>query len=127
LERSAPIDGFSLAFDRFGSDASDPAVVPLHGWPGDRQDWRAVVPLLQAEGRATVVVPDLRGFGDSDRHPADPPEAYAADPTEAYAAAGQAASVLGLLRSLPDAGQVSPLEAPREFAAAIVAALGGAR
>jgi pimeloyl-ACP methyl ester carboxylesterase len=92
LERSAPIDGFSLAYDRHGSRASDPAVVLLHGWPGDRQDWRAVAPLLVAEGRATVVVPDLRGFGDSDKHPADP--------TETYAAAGQAASVLGLMREL---------------------------
>lgn len=99
MERSSPIDGFSLAFDRFGSDASDPAVVLLHGWPGDRQDWRAVVPLLAAKGRATVVVPDLRGFGESDRHPADP--------TEAYAAAGQAASVLGLLRQL-DIGASRP-------------------
>lgn len=92
MERSAPIDGFSLAYDRHGPEASDPAVVLLHGWPGDRRDWRAVAPLLAAEGRATVVVPDLRGFGASDWHPADP--------TEAYAAAGQAASVLGLMREL---------------------------
>lgn len=92
MERSAPIDGFSLAYDRFGPDASETAVVLLHGWPGDRQDWRAVVSLLEAEGRTTVVVPDLRGFGGSDKHPADP--------TEAYAAAGQAASVLGLMREL---------------------------
>jgi pimeloyl-ACP methyl ester carboxylesterase len=92
LERSDPIDGFSLAFDRFGPDAGEPVVVLLHGWPGDRQDWRAVVALLEAEPRATLLVPDLRGFGDSDKHPADP--------TEAYAAAGQAASVLGLMRQL---------------------------
>ena len=52
-----------------------PAVVLLHGWPGDRQDWRAVVPLLAAEGRATVVVPDLRGFGASDKHPSPTREA----------------------------------------------------
>jgi pimeloyl-ACP methyl ester carboxylesterase len=52
VERPTPIDGFSLAFDRFGPDASEPAVVPLHGWPGDRQDWRAVVPLLDADGHA---------------------------------------------------------------------------
>jgi pimeloyl-ACP methyl ester carboxylesterase len=52
VERSTPIDGFSLAFDRFGPDASEPAVVVLHGWPGDRQDWRAVVPLLEADRHA---------------------------------------------------------------------------
>ena len=92
MERSAPIDGFSLAYERFGADASGPAVVLLHGWPGDRQDWRAVAPLLEDEGRATVVVPDLRGFGQSDRRASDDPDAFAA--------AGQAASVLGLIREL---------------------------
>jgi pimeloyl-ACP methyl ester carboxylesterase len=92
LTHSAPIDGFSLAYERHGPDVGDPAVVLLHGWPGDRQDWRAVVPLLAAEGRATVVVPDLRGFGASGRH-------ASADP-DAYAAGGQAASVLGLIREL---------------------------
>jgi pimeloyl-ACP methyl ester carboxylesterase len=92
LTDSAPIDGFSLAYERHGPDVGDPAVVLLHGWPGDRQDWRAVVPLLEAEGRATVVVPDLRGFGASDRH-------ASADP-DAYAAGGQSASVRGLVREL---------------------------
>ncbi len=92
MTRSAPIDGFSLAYERHGPDVGDPAVVLLHGWPGDRQDWRAVVPLLEAEARATVVVPDLRGFGASDKHPS-------ADP-DAYAAGGQAASVLGLIGEL---------------------------
>jgi pimeloyl-ACP methyl ester carboxylesterase len=92
VKRSAPIDGFSLAYERHGPEVGTPAVVLLHGWPGDRQDWRAVVPLLQAEGRATVVVPDLRGFGASDAH--------ASEDADAYAAAGQAASVLGLIREL---------------------------
>jgi len=92
LERSAPIDGFSLAYDRFGPDASETAVVLLHGWPGDHQDWREVVPLLERQGRATVLVVDLRGFGASDKHDADP--------TEAYAAAGQAAGLRGLMGEL---------------------------
>jgi pimeloyl-ACP methyl ester carboxylesterase len=87
MPRSAPVDGFSLAYDRQGAG---PPVVLLHGWPGGRTDFRAVVPLLA--GRADVVVPDLRGFGDSDRHPADP--------GEAYSAAGQARSVAGLLDEL---------------------------
>jgi pimeloyl-ACP methyl ester carboxylesterase len=87
MPRSARIDGFSLAYDRTG--AGRPAVL-LHGWPGWRGDYRDVVPLLAAH--ADVVVPDLRGFGESDRH--DRP------PTEAYSAEAQAASVLGLIEEL---------------------------
>jgi pimeloyl-ACP methyl ester carboxylesterase len=87
MSRSAPVDGFALAYDRHG--AGDPVVL-LHGWPGDRTDFEAVVPLLA--GRAEVVVPDLRGFGASDKHPAAP--------ADAYSAAAQARSVLGLLDEL---------------------------
>jgi pimeloyl-ACP methyl ester carboxylesterase len=87
MPRSAPVDGYALAYDRHG--AGDPVVL-LHGWPGDRTDFEAVVPLLA--GRAEVVVPDLRGFGASDRHPAAP--------ADAYSAAAQARSVLGLLDEL---------------------------
>jgi pimeloyl-ACP methyl ester carboxylesterase len=87
VRRSAPIDGFSLAYERHGAG---PPVVLLHGWPGSRRDYRELVPRLQAD--ADLVVPDLRGFGDSDRH-ADRP---AAD----YAAPAQAASVLGLVDEL---------------------------
>ena len=56
----------------------------------ERADYRDVVPLLAAD--AEVVVPDLRGFGESDRH--DRP------PAEAYSAAAQAASVLALIEEL---------------------------
>jgi pimeloyl-ACP methyl ester carboxylesterase len=87
MPRSAPVDGFALAYDRHG--AGDPVVL-LHGWPGDRSDFEAVVPRL--EDRAEVVVPDLRGFGASDKHPAPP--------ADAYSAAAQARSVLGLLDEL---------------------------
>jgi len=59
---SAATDGFRLAYDRGG--AGTPAVL-LHGWPGDRRDYRQVVPLLTG---LDVVVPDLRGFGESDKH-----------------------------------------------------------
>ena len=87
MPRSRPVDGFSLEYDREGSG---PPVVLLHGWPGTRADHRAVVPLLS--GRADVVVPDLRGFGGSDRHDAPPAQAYAAD--------AQATGVLGLIDEL---------------------------
>ena len=62
----------------------------LHGWPGDRTDYRAVVPLVAAA--ADVIVPDLRGFGESDKHPAEP--------ARQYNAAAQARSITGLIGEL---------------------------
>lgn len=85
--RSAPVDGFCLAYDQAGDG---PPAVLLHGWPGDRRDYAALVPLLEAQAR--VVVPDLRGFGESDKHPEPPTEAYSRD--------AQARSVLGLMDEL---------------------------
>jgi pimeloyl-ACP methyl ester carboxylesterase len=87
MPRSSPVDGFRLAYDREGSG---PPVVLLHGWPGDRADYREVTPLLTES--ADVVVPDLRGFGESDKHPEDPRRAYSAQ--------GQARSVAGLIAEL---------------------------
>jgi pimeloyl-ACP methyl ester carboxylesterase len=81
------VDGFRLAYDRTGSG---PPVVLLHGWPGDRTDFRDVVPRLAAS--AEVVVPDLRGFGESDKHDQPPAGAYSAD--------AQARSVAGLIDEL---------------------------
>lgn len=80
------VDGFELAYDQAGSG---PAVVLLHGWPGDRTDYREVVPRL---GGCRVVVPDLRGFGESDSHPADP--------TAQYDARANARSVAALITEL---------------------------
>lgn len=57
---SRPVDGFRLAYDRCGTG---PAVVLLHGGHGDRTDWTDVAVSL----RGTVVAPDLRGVGESDR------------------------------------------------------------
>lgn len=85
--RSTPIDGFSLVYERAGSG---PPVVLLHGWPGMRTDYRALVPLVS--GETEVVVPDLRGFGDSDKH--------AVEPGTGYSAAAQARSVVGLIEEL---------------------------
>jgi pimeloyl-ACP methyl ester carboxylesterase len=87
MERSSLCDTFRLAYDRAGSG---PAVVLLHGWPGDRHDYRAVVPLLR--GTMNVIFPDLRGFGESDKH--------AVEPAEAYSAAAQARSVVALMDEL---------------------------
>jgi pimeloyl-ACP methyl ester carboxylesterase len=86
---SAAVDGFRLAFDRFGS-AHRVSVVLLHGWPGHRRDYRLVVADLADV--ADVVVPDLRGFGESDKHLVDPRQFYSAD--------AQARSVAGLIEEL---------------------------
>jgi pimeloyl-ACP methyl ester carboxylesterase len=86
VPRSTPVDGFQLAYDRAGTGDG---VVLLHGWPGDRHDYREVIPLLSD---CAVVAPDLRGFGESEKHPATPAEAYSAD--------AQARSVVGLMDEL---------------------------
>jgi pimeloyl-ACP methyl ester carboxylesterase len=87
MRHSSALDGFRLAYERQGSG---PAVVLLHGWPGDHRDWRDVAGLIG--GRADVVMPDLRGFGESDKHAADPRRAYSLD--------DQTASVASLIEEL---------------------------
>jgi pimeloyl-ACP methyl ester carboxylesterase/membrane protein DedA with SNARE-associated domain len=56
-----------LAYDRLAPpDAKDaPAVVLLHGSPGGKHDFSSVAPLLAKRYR--VIVPDLPGFGASER------------------------------------------------------------
>jgi len=87
MRQETAIDGFRLAYERTGAG---PAVLLLHGWPGDRTDYREVAPLVAAG--ADVIVPDLRGFGESDKH--------LADPASQYNAVAQARSVIGLMAEL---------------------------
>ncbi|WP_275293544.1 alpha/beta hydrolase [Amycolatopsis sp. La24] len=88
---SSAVDGFRLAYDRYGTPSpACPAVVLLHGWPGDRSDHTEVAALLA--GRFDVVVPDLRGFGESDKH--------RQDPCRYYDRAAQARSIAGLVEEL---------------------------
>jgi pimeloyl-ACP methyl ester carboxylesterase len=87
VPRSRAVDGFELVYDE---TPGEQPVVLLHGWPGDRSDYRELVPRLPAGVRA--IVPDLRGFGESDKHPRPP--------VETYSPAAQARSVLGLLDEL---------------------------
>src|ERR1017187_631853 len=86
MRQDQAVDGFRLAYDRTGQGPQSPAVVLLHGWPGDRTDYREVAPRVAAT--ADVIVPDLRGFGESDKHQADP--------AAQYNAAAQARSIVGL-------------------------------
>jgi pimeloyl-ACP methyl ester carboxylesterase len=104
---STPVDGFRLAYEQAGAG---PPVVLLHGWPGDHTDFEALAPLLT--DTAEVVVPDLRGFGRSDKH--------AQPPAEAYSAAAQARSVRGLIDEL---GLERPLIAGYDIGSRIAQAI----
>jgi pimeloyl-ACP methyl ester carboxylesterase len=76
-------------FVRETGPADGPAVVLAHGWPDCGELWRHQVPALAAAGYR-VIVPDLRGFGESSK------------PTDlaAYAAPAVVGDLLGLLDSL---------------------------
>ncbi|HEY7647960.1 MAG TPA: alpha/beta fold hydrolase, partial [Methylomirabilota bacterium] len=76
-------DGVRLHYRRQGQGR---ALVLLHGFPQTSHQWRKVLPAL-AE-RFTVVAPDLRGYGDSDR------------PAAGYDKRTMAADVADLIRTL---------------------------
>jgi len=52
---------------------SGPPVLLLHGYPQTHFMWRRLAPRLAAD--FTVVLPDLRGYGDSSKPPAGPDNA----------------------------------------------------
>jgi pimeloyl-ACP methyl ester carboxylesterase len=65
-ERASVADGLELSFVRRG-EGGYPLLL-VHGWPETKRIWwRNVEPL--AEAGFEVIVPDLRGFGDSDLAP----------------------------------------------------------
>ena len=70
--------------------AGDPVLL-LHGYPETGAMWHRVAPAL-AEAH-TVVVPDLRGYGATDRPPSDPSH-------RAYSKRVMAADQAGLMRQL---------------------------
>lgn len=51
----------------FGTVGQGPPVVLLHGWPQTGLMWRKVLPRWASH--YTLIVPDLRGYGESDRPP----------------------------------------------------------
>jgi pimeloyl-ACP methyl ester carboxylesterase len=79
-------DGVTLAV---ADEGEGPAVVLLHGFPDSSRLWRNQVPVLVGAG-FRVVVPDLRGFGESDRP----------DAVEAYAIRHSVADVAAILDAL---------------------------
>jgi haloacetate dehalogenase len=69
---------------------SGPPVLMLHGYPQNHLMWRDVAPALTEDH--TVVVADLRGYGNSDKP--------APDAGEVYAKRSMAADQVGLMRQL---------------------------
>lgn len=54
------LNGFDLAYERRGSGTP---LVLIHGFPLDHTIWEDVIPLLESE--FDLILPDLRGFGES--------------------------------------------------------------
>ncbi|TDD37034.1 alpha/beta hydrolase [Nonomuraea terrae] len=79
----ADLDGLRM---HYLIDGAGPLLVLLHGWPQTSACWRGIMPAL-AE-RFTVVAPDLRGYGRTDK------------PTAGYDKRTMAADVRALARSL---------------------------
>ncbi|WP_223166282.1 alpha/beta fold hydrolase [Nonomuraea sp. SYSU D8015] len=67
-------------------DGDGPLLVLLHGWPQTGYCWRAIIPALAEH--FTVVAPDLRGYGRTDK------------PADGYDKRTMAADVRALVRSL---------------------------
>ena len=77
---AAPVEGAGAGLDGFTHHYADvnglrlhyvsggagPALVLLHGWPMTWREWRGIMPALAAAG-FTVIAPDLRGLGDSEK------------------------------------------------------------
>ena len=56
--------GITMNVATAGPDDGTPVLL-LHGFPESHRTWRSLAPLLSDDLR--LVMPDLRGFGDSDR------------------------------------------------------------
>jgi pimeloyl-ACP methyl ester carboxylesterase len=57
---SIPVNGINLAYRRHGNGTP---LVLIHGFPLDSSSWNEIIPLL--ENDFDLIVPDLRGFGQS--------------------------------------------------------------
>ena len=56
------VNGIQMAFERSGSLSTGSGFVLIHGFPLNHTPWMALLPHL---GGADVIMPDLRGFGES--------------------------------------------------------------
>src|SRR5271167_5074222 len=59
------VGGVGISFEVAGPD-DGPPVILLHGFPDSGRLWRNQVPVL-ADAGFQVIVPDLRGYGRSDK------------------------------------------------------------
>ena len=64
---TANVNGIRLHY-LLGGDPNGPPVLLWHGFLSTCQEWRKVMPALVEAGYA-VLVPDMRGYGDSDKPP----------------------------------------------------------
>ena len=97
---SAWFDGFTAGFHevgglqlhaRIGGRAGAPALLMLHGFPQTHAMWHRVAQRLAPHYR--IVLPDLRGYGDSDKPRGEPDHAN-------YSKRTMAADLAALMRSL---------------------------
>jgi 3-oxoadipate enol-lactonase len=77
------LNNFTIAYDRQGSGTP---LVLIHGYPLDHSIWNPVVPFLEPD--CELILPDLRGFGQSGM------------PPTAYLLADMAADIASLLDEL---------------------------
>ncbi len=82
-DSQAVVNGVRLNYKLTGSG---PALLLMHGWFGTSYHWRRLAPLL--EKNFTVIMPDMRGYGDSEK------------PAEGYDAANLVEDVRALLKQL---------------------------
>ncbi|AQT79460.1 alpha/beta hydrolase [Mycolicibacterium litorale] len=78
-------------YARVGGRAGAPPLVLLHGFPQNHAMWHRVA--LQLAPHFRLVLPDLRGYGGSDKPPGDPDHAN-------YSKRSMAADIAGLMQSL---------------------------
>ena len=64
-QRRVDVGSVRLAY-RIGGDLGGPPILLWHGFLGTSWSWRKVAGLLAARGCA-VLIPDMRGYGDSDK------------------------------------------------------------
>jgi pimeloyl-ACP methyl ester carboxylesterase len=71
---TATANGIRIHFVRCGNG---PPLLLLHGWPEFWMTWRRCLPLLA--DAFTLIVPDLRGFGDTEKPASGPSDQATAD------------------------------------------------
>ena len=58
-------------------EGSGPSLILLHGWPGFWWEWHLNIGALAKD--FDVIVPDMRGYGDSEKPPLDQPKLFGPD------------------------------------------------